>query len=279
MDRHGPGAWSGHLDLVEVIPSEGSDGSSGANGVQGPRPSEPIDHRCERCWSSSGSSRRPARVASPSPCRRGSVEGVLAGPLARHRLDTIVRACSGAPDLTHVDPEPIADPNIDIGRTLHDAAHPPRGRHEVARPHDPDIEDAKRAVETNHGDREPHPERVNRRCVRDPERLVLSKRGVSAEAACSFGPGVGDLASQARCPRTFQDDAVHLATLASAADIERVRGWRGGRAGFEPATRGLKAPCSNQLSYRPAAPESTAGTGTDLRGVPATEPPDERCPS
>ena len=103
------------------------------------------------------------------------------------------------------------------------------------------------AIEEDDVDREPHPEGVDRAAPPQQERVVGAQRRATEQPSRALAARRG-----LEEPDRAERGDPHAGTLPGAADAPGRRTAPGcaeravGRAGFEPATRGLKAPCSNQ---------------------------------
>lgn len=67
-----------------------------------------------------------------------------------------------------------------------DVSHPPHRWHEPSPSQAPNVHYLERLVEPNHEDREPHPERVNRRSVQEQQSLVGPERAVAEQPSHSL---------------------------------------------------------------------------------------------
>ena len=95
-----------------------------------------------------------------------------------------------------------------------------------------------RPIEEHDRDGDPHPERVDRSASLEQHRRVRTGRS-SAEPSSPLAPGGRCVHAPSSAARPEGHERSHQANVAARADILLV-----GLAGFEPATRGLKAPCS-----------------------------------
>ncbi len=133
--------------------------------------------------------------------------------------------------------ESVADPEV--------RSDAPRGRDERdARPTDqpprpatPHLEHPHLPIQEDHRDRLSIPNVCTLRHRRKQHRLPGARRRVAPQPTHPFPPGLRDQhAPPAAGPAHLDDLHACDRTAVTATDV--------GRAGFEPATRGLKAPCS-----------------------------------
>jgi hypothetical protein len=83
---------------------------------------------------------------------------------------------------------------------------------------DASVHDPHRPIEPRDQDREPHPEGVDRRGLREPHRLAGRESVSTAQAAGPLPPRRRNLASERDVAGTAEDDLEHRATLAVGTD-------------------------------------------------------------
>ncbi len=103
------------------------------------------------------------------------------------------------------------------------------------------------SVEEDHRDRSPHAERVDRSAPLEQQPFVWTNRS-REKSDRSLPPRASGAHVQPFPTRTRHHEPSHSRSLAAAGDATRRTSV--GLAGFEPATRGLKAPCSNQAELQ-----------------------------
>ena len=140
------------------------------------------------------------------------------------------------------------------------AEHQPPRRHALHSRHTPG------RIEERDRDGHAHPEGVHRSAALEQEPFI-GPWVASSEASRACAMRDGNVHLPSRAASSMHDHRWHRATISVSADIDPV-----GRAGFEPATRGLKAPCSDQLSYRPRE------DSRDPKGNPWRRRPTQLCP-
>ena len=190
-----------------------------ARNVRATDPSTGVRSEMAACWRSP--SRRTAGAASTgSGSRGGSCGGIEPVTLTEVRAGWALEHRAGA------EPRPCE----------------PAGRHPAH------ADDAPSRVEEHHRDRETHAERVHRTAPREQHRVVRGKEATVSQTAHPFPSRHRDLDVPDPAARVHELRAPHTRTVSGLTDT----GHREvGRAGFEPATRGLKAPCSNRAELPP----------------------------
>jgi hypothetical protein len=155
-----------------------------------------------------------------------------------------IAAGPAGPSVGLDDPEPISRSEVGAHRVLEDVVYPvPRPLEPIGRyVQDPSYHVV--VVEQRDPDREPHAERMDGPRGFQQESLVAAKRRTTEQPAHPLAPSFGRLGPQDRAARSDQIDPSHRGD--PNATPRRPRSTTPtihvvGRAGFEPATRGLKA--------------------------------------
>ena len=202
------------------------------------------------------------RATDPSTGVRSETDGVLAlsfapdGRCREHRewfarRDSRGGSCGGI--------EPVTLTEVRARGTLeHRAGAEPRPCEPAGR-HPAHADDPPSRVEEHHRDRQTHAERVHRTAPREQHRVVRGKEATVSQPAHPFPSRHRDLDVPDPAARVDELRAPHARTVSGLTDTGHPEV---GRAGFEPATRGLKAPCSNRAELparrHPSGPRSRA---------------------
>ena len=143
--------------------------------------------------------------------------------------------------------EPVARPHGGFGSALQDVSHTGPRQQEAAGTHRADRDHAVAGIERHHGDGRPHAERVYRPAPPEEHAVLEGKRYSPTQATRTLTSGGGLVDRPHAASGPWNGAPSHPVNVA-APDDTAPSGV--GPAGFEPATRGLKAPCSNQAELR-----------------------------
>jgi hypothetical protein len=94
------------------------------------------------------------------------------------------------------EPHDVTGADVRSRRTLEDADDAAHREERSARRDDPSVEHEATPTDTSDEDVEPHAEGVDRRCVREPHRLVAIHPGVIAETTRALADGPRDRAAE-----------------------------------------------------------------------------------
>ena len=196
----------------------------------GPKPVVCLTVSSGWSWSGSDSSSPTARAVNRSLCPDGPPGSC---PCSSSRPRHWER--SRSPPCSTCGAEAIADPKVRSAGGFEHVTSPKAGDDHASGPASPHLDHPHLPIQEDDRDRLLHAERVHAPASPEEHRLARAGRRVAPQPTHPLPPGLGNQDAPLAAGPVHLDD-LHGATVRSVSDV--------GRAGFEPATRGLKAPCS-----------------------------------